>query len=652
MCGFITYFRRAGGPLGSSLTARLEQGWRSLTHRGPDDGGIESGEDGWWMGFRRLSILDLSEHGHQPMRFGQHQVLTFNGEIYNFQALRERHQLSGLQSSGDTAVLGTLLQRGQEKGEEPGRVLSELRGMFAFCWWDAEKRRLVAARDHFGIKPLYYLELPGEGGGIAFASEAGALRPLLAEAGAVSPTALAQYFRWGSVRGPGTIFPEIRLLPAGGMMEWQEGAGRVSTWFQPCWGGNGNGSKLITDPAAAAEETRAVVSESIQAHLISDVPVGVFLSGGLDSNLVTAAMRAAGVNDIVAFSIGYGDGAGVACETDAARRSAEFFGAKFHAEQVSAQGLSDAFDHYIGHLDQPSGDAFNTYLVSRLAAKQVKVALSGLGADEWFGGYNYMRLMHLVMSLPGWTRGPRRAVAPVASALHGLLPKDWQGRRALKAAAYLAGAYGVDLFQLHAKARAIEDERRVRDLLLSEELTANDLAAQVPADWRARGGEEWLHQLFALETEAYLQPTLLRDNDAMSMAHSLELRVPLVDREVQALSARLHPDLMLNARGGKRVLREAFREQLPPWIYDDRQKKTFTLPMMKWLRETCWRDRLRDTLSPEAVRRRGWLRPAAVERALRDFENSTTETKAGWRLSQLVWQIFVLEAWAARKHDT
>ena len=146
-----------------------------------------------------------------------------------------------------------------------------------------------------------------------------------------------------------------------------------------------------------------------------------------------------------------------------------------------------------------------------------------------------------------------------------------------------------------------------------------------------------------------MQPTLLRDNDAMSMAHSLELRVPLVDREVQALSARLHPDLMLNARGGKRILREAFREQLPPWIYDDRQKKTFTLPLMKWLREPCWRERLRDTLSPEAVKRRGWLRPAAVERALKDFENSTTETKAGWRLSQLVWQIFVLEAWAESK---
>ena len=643
MCGFIGWFQaRSRGHFPPEKLRQLTAARDLITHRGPDDGAEASGE-GWYMGFRRLSILDLSTAGRQPMQFsGGRHTLTFNGEIYNHRELRHTAlKDAALPSTGDTVVLGTMLSQGNAVD-----VLGQLRGMFAFAWWDAESHTLVAARDHFGIKPLYYCELEGA---LVLSSELRVMRHLLAGKAKVSQAAIAQYFRWGSVQGPGTMLEGVQSLPPGHLLRWKGGKLEIDRYFIPRW----PGSEVWVTGADAKARTRQVVTDSVRAHLISDVPVGVFLSGGLDSTLMAAIMREQGMTGIEAFSIGYEENAGVPDETDAAARTAEFLGCKFVRERLTSDSLFDKLDAYLACLDQPTGDALNTWLVSEVAARQVKVTLSGLGADEWFGGYNYHRLLHLAQRVPG-----RNLWGPLASPLARLgekvLPEGVSGHKAWKALLYASGAAGRDLPAMHAHARGIF---RAPDLARLLRLPAsrvdalslrNDLRDALIHDLPQRAPDAWLHQLLLLETETYLANTLLRDNDVTSMAHSLELRVPLVDREVFALAGQIHPEAKLNMQGGKRILREAFHDLLPPWIAQDKQKKTFTLPLMKWMRHPRWRDRIMDTLTSTAARERGWLDPAEVNRHLTRYYASAIEDKRAWRLSQTVWLMFVLEAWAGR----
>ena len=282
MCGFIGWFQ-AKGHVETERRRRLTAALKAITHRGPDDVLETSGGD-WWMGFRRLSILDLSEAGRQPMRFeGTRYQLTFNGEIYNYRELREATmQGVKLPSTGDTAVLGTLLVHNAVED-----VLPELRGMFAFAWWDTQTRSLVAARDQFGIKPLYYALR--RDGTLALGSELRALKDLLRGEVSVSRNALAQYIRWGSVVAPDTIFEGIHCLPPGHLLKWHDGRLEVTRWFTPEW----PAKEVWLKGKAARNAVRETISESVKTHLVSDVPVGVFLSGGLDSTLMAAPMKSA-----------------------------------------------------------------------------------------------------------------------------------------------------------------------------------------------------------------------------------------------------------------------------------------------------------------------------------------------------------------------
>ncbi len=563
---------------------------------------------------------------------GGHQTLTFNGEIYNFRELRETLGRERLSSTGDTAVLGTLLSR-----QRLGRVLPQLRGMFAFAWRDEARRTLCLARDHFGIKPLYYhVDFDGT---LRYASEMRALRALLGtRASALSAQALAGYLRWGCVQAPDTADDGIRCLPPGHRLIWKDGEIEVERWFMPVWQSQND---WIRDEDEQRHMVRLAVLDSVRAHLIADVPVGVFLSGGLDSSLMAGAMRHLGQKKIKAFSLGYDLDSGVPDETQAAERTARALECDFHAERMSASDVEGLLDDYVCSLDQPTGDALNTWLVSRLAARDVKVVLSGLGADEWWAGYTLHRLASLTM------RSPLKHFGLIARGFQALLPGAMHTHPSWKAAFFALGGHGSTPSQIQRSSRALfmpSEVARITGRSWIENGEGQRIAREAPIS----APDSWLHELLRVETETYLADMLLRDNDVVSMAHSLELRVPLVDKHIFALSARLPPETKMTTQRGKIILREACKDLLPAHIYDDKQKKTFTLPLMKWMRTPKWRARIEDTLYSAACRQRGWLQPREVEKICGAYFNSSVETKRGWSLSQRVWVMYVLEAWAQK----
>ncbi len=437
------------------------------------------------------------------------------------------------------------------------------------------------------------------------------------------------------------IIKSIECLQPGHYLRWSNGEVRIESYFSPSWSAGGN---RFGSHSECVHATREGLLESIRTHLVSDVPVGVFLSGGLDSTLIAAGMKEVGVDDLRSFSIGYEGAAGVEDESPAAARTAEFLGARHVTETISAQSLEELLDSYLWFLDQPSGDALNTFLVSRVAARDVKVTLSGLGADEWFGGYNYHRLALLARRFGVRPALLRSCTGPAVDALLALLPESLRGGPAAKALAYLGGARGWSAAEFYQNGRTIVPPDLCNRILTVHQGEVRSAAPPVSED-------HWLEELFSRETRGYLPNTLLRDNDCVSMAHSLELRVPFVDRVVQEWCGRIAPEEKVGLGGGKLILREAMADLLPEWILNDRKKKTFTLPLMKWLREPRWENRLRDVLGSRRCRERGWFQVDEVEKLLDRYRRSGAEGRPGWLLSQQVWLCFVLESWAQSHLD-
>jgi asparagine synthase (glutamine-hydrolysing) len=634
MCGFLGWF--GDRPSDTDLAAGLQ----AIAHRGPDDRGIEQSQLAW-LGFRRLAILDLSPCGHQPMRFGDGRfVLLFNGEIYNFEELRAKY-LDGvpLRSPGDTAVLGALLER-----LPFDRVLHELRGMFAFVWWDSHENILRGARDHFGIKPLYFAAR--RDGTLGVASELRALDIATGYQAELDPSGIRDYFRWGAVQAPRTILADFTSLLPGHSFTWTVHGGlTVSEWFQPVW----QREVARKSPEAWRQEAREVILESVRAHLISDVPVGVFLSSGLDSTLIACALRQLGAGEIQAFSIGYESDAGVEDESAAARQTAGFLDAKFEAAVITENEVFNSFDAYVRALDQPTGDGLNTYLVSRLAGAHVKVALSGLGADEMFAGYRFYRML----------QASRRFGLRSPLARHLLLPainqlSSWEfigsrSQAARKIASFSRAIMPRELDVIYRQWRGVMSEERLDRLVGPPLETDSRGAAPGHREILRRGGSSEVHRLLALELDSYLPNTLLRDNDGMSMAHSLELRTPFVDLEVFNFSARSPAWTKLDGASGKKILREAFYHELPSWIRDERRKKTFTLPLMKWLRSPDWQRRIRNRFTDRESVIASMGGKSELDGLSHQFASSQAIDKSNWLLSQRVWLAMVFESWCAER---
>jgi asparagine synthase (glutamine-hydrolysing) len=560
MCGIAGII----GPRASAEIARDMA--QRLRHRGPDGAGLWS-RPGVALAHRRLAILDLSEGGHQPMLFGS-QVLTYNGEIYNHQRLRA--DLPGpWQSTGDTEVLVHLL------AEQGSACLQSLVGMFAFAAWDTEEQKLLLVRDRLGIKPLYYQLLPD---GIAFASELKAL--LVLGRPEIDQSAVRDFLFHGYIPAPKTIYRGIAKLPAGHLLTWQAGRVVIRRYWDP------PASIVARSDGDTVEELDALLRDVVPAHTLSDVPVGVFLSGGIDSALTAYYLDAPRT-----YTLGFDGGA--RSETDAARRAAEHLRTE-HLEMTAPQAdFSGALEHMPDLFDEPFGDsaAWSNYLIAQLARREVKVALSGEGGDEIFCGYPRY-----------WSRiGARSTV--VNRALARFLPplsrlaSSMQRRAYVGLPAYAAALGGLTAAQIDSLLAPRWREPEYDYLWFYRQFWREDLHPLAQLRW--------------LDLNTDLAEGLLTKVDRTSMAHSLEVRPPLLDHRLVEFMLSVDPNALVDQRRrrGKLLVRRLMEPRLPAGHLDQR-KSGFGLPVHGWLRR-------HPQLLREAVRRlmeRGVLqRPVGTE---------------------------------------
>jgi asparagine synthase (glutamine-hydrolysing) len=553
MCGI------AGILTNNLIPGRLELMQKALQHRGPDDQGIFISLDHQAaLAHTRLSILDLSSAGHQPMSTADGRYwITFNGEIYNFAQLRQDLIVQGehFNSQTDTEVILKLYQK---LGAD---CINLFRGMFAFAIWDDWEKTCFLARDSLGIKPLYYWH---SGSTLVFASE---LRAVLASglpAIEMSSEGLYGYLLTGSVPEPHTLIENVYCLAAGHTLYWQNGHLTMQQYWQMDF------SPQAIAPAAACEQTRSAIIDSIQHHFVSDVPVGLFLSGGIDSTAILALAHQVQAEPLRTFSISFTETAWN--EGDIAQQVAQHFGAKHTEYQVTCAKAIELFPQFLNSIDQPSVDAFNTFCVSKIAHEHgMKVVLSGLGGDEVFGGYPSFQNIPQMLS---WGETLQKIPLLSNGLSHGLM--TWGSSPKLK-------RIGDFLQQPLNAATAYRSSRGVftcaeAQIIAQQYPTGKTLRSQpqIPANVHCATLED---QVSYLEITCYMRNQLLRDSDAMSMRWGLELRTPLVDRHLLEAVASIPSQIRLAA--GKQLLIQAVPE-LPSWVID-RPKQGFTFPFDQWM---------------------------------------------------------------------
>lgn len=546
----------------------LQAAEAALASRGPDDSGRYDAE-GCRLLHTRLAIQDLSPLGHQPMCSADGRLaLVFNGEIYNAPALRRRLEATGcrFRSSSDTEVI---LQGFASWGE---RIWAELDGIFACAIWDAEQRRLSLARDRFGIKPLYLQQRPGA---LAFASELSALRA--AGATAVDREALPAYALWGAFAAEQTPLEGVSRLPAGAVAQWS-----AATGLQLCPPAPASApAPAPTSLEQAVAGVRQRLQAAVQAQMIGDVPVGCFLSGGLDSGVLAALLQDCSGERVTSLCVGFG-GDGMD-ESARAQLTADHLGTAHHTIRFASGELDALFDDFLEAIDAPSIDGFNTFLVSRAAHRiGLKVAFSGLGADEVFAGY---------AQFSQWQQALEQALAP--SPL-GRLPVQLLRLGGQQGRAYanrgLAAALDLRRIPFHGLSAA-----RCRPLL---EQRLGLLGTPL---------EPTLASLSRLELAGYLRDTLLRDTDAVSMHTALEVRVPYLDTALVHYCLQL-PGAWQLADGPKTLLRRAWGHRLPAQVLQA-PKSGFNLPLGPWLlsRSRFAPGRISRQLKPWGIPRRAVL---------------------------------------------
>jgi asparagine synthase (glutamine-hydrolysing) len=566
--------------------SRLEAMSASLEHRGPDSAGTFV-DGGAGLAARRLAIIDL-EHGDQPLanEDGTCTVVQ-NGEIYNYAELT--HELARLGhrfgTHSDTEVLVHAYE--QWGLEFPER----LRGMFAVAIWDARERRLVLARDRFGIKPLYYRDTGAE---LAFASELDALPK-----GELDPDAVEAFLAFNSVPAPLSIFREIRKLPPGHVLAWRDGVAELRRFARP----GPLAPRLDADEAELVEECRARLRDSVRAHLVSDVPVGVLLSGGVDSGTLAALAAEESSASVRTFSIGFAESS--FDELAGARAVAQRYGTD-HRELVLRPDAARLLPALAAAFDEPFADssALPTYLVSRLAAEDVKVALSGEGGDELFGGY-YTYVADLLAERVG-------GLAAAARPLVELLPTST--RRAsfdYKAKRFARAAHLPPLERHHGWKEIFTPEERTA---LTGRAHAWDPVSLLRARFAETDGHELLVRLQDVDLGTYLVDDLLVKTDRASMAWSLEARVPFLDSVVANFAFSLPRAQRVRGLDKKRLLRRAVAPLLPAEVVHGR-KRGFSIPAAAWLRGEL-EPFAREILAAQTLRRQGVLEPAAVGRVL------------------------------------
>jgi asparagine synthase (glutamine-hydrolysing) len=617
MCG-ITGVVEPGATPERELVERMSA---TLAHRGPDDAGIHLGPD-IGLGFRRLAIIDL-ETGNQPMQNEDGTVVSvFNGEIYNFRELRKRLLALGhrLHSQGDAEVLPHLYE---EYG--PGLV-DHLQGMFAIAIWDAPRKRLVLACDPIGEKPLYYAPR-WRGTGLAFASEA---KALLAAGVSREPDlgALAAYLYHLYVPAPRSAFQAVAKLPPGHLLCHEGGSARVRQYWKP---------QVQVAARSEAEHVaglRERVIQAVAARLEADVPLGAFLSGGIDSACIVAAMHAAGADPIHTFTISF-PGHPSYDEAAAARVTAEHYGTDHH--ELSAElDVATALPAVIEAFDEPFGNptAVLVHSLSRAARPHVKVALDGDGGDELLFGYPRFRGLRAAVRYQRLVPDLLRMGAARASAA---IPESTAGRHAARRLREFLAAGNLDSMSAY-RSWIGYFSREMRDELLADGLADESAGAEALLTGLFTGVEDLdLNQLSVVELQSFLPYNVLAYADRMSMACGLELRAPFVDRGLVEYALTLPTELKLRGATSKWALRRAFAAELPPHVMRMR-KRGLNPPVGAWLAGPA-APLVAELLSEQAVRRRGLFTPSAVTKLLREQEHGKRDRALH------IWSLLALEMW-------
>jgi asparagine synthase (glutamine-hydrolysing) len=611
MCGISGELRLDGGLPDPEAALKMRD---RLAHRGPDDAGIYM-DGAIALGNRRLSVLDLSPQGHLPfVDAASGLVLAYNGEIYNFRELRADLEAKGeaFRSTGDAEVVLKLLARDGEK------ALPRLRGMFAIACWDPRKRTLLLARDPFGLKPLY---LRRDGQRLLFASEIKSLREHPAVALKLSPLAVSHYFAFGHV-GSGTIHEGIEKLPPGSFAKIDLAKPRD---YSPL---------AYWDPVDVAREPGepkdllAVLGDSVAKHFVSDVPVGLFLSGGMDSSALAALASKAGIRNLETFCVGF-EGEEGRDERFWARLVARTFGTQHHELVLGEKAFADELPFLASHMDEPVGDAavFPTLALARFARQRVKVVLTGDGGDELLGGYPRYAAEALGSRLPGFLRRllTTFGTARIKRALRILNIADPAER-------------GAAWHSIHPPAELdalLEPPWRAAPSRVMESYTGHFN--------RAKPFLSGAELLMVVDQQTKLTDGYCERVDRATMAVGLEARTPFLDIDVARVALKLPLRDKVRGLNLKVRLRKELRGLVPDEILA-LPKRGFTVPIPDWLRGGL-RPLLRDVLAPGAIARRGILRPGAVAALLEEFERGTRH------VAERVWLVFAFELWCRAHLD-
>ncbi len=609
--------------------ALLERMHRALAHRGPDDAGTwHEGPIG--LAHRRLSIIDLSAAGHQPMASPDGRLhITYNGEVYNFLELRAELERAGVRfrSRTDTEVILALYAR------EGVDCLRRLRGMFAFALWDARERTLVLARERLGKKPLCYYQ---DGEKLVFGSEPKAILAdpdVPAEADLES---IHHYLTYGYVPGPRSAFKGFRKLPPAHYLVARQGRVTVESYWRLSYA-----PKTTLDARALGEELRARLREAVRLRMIADVPLGAFLSGGVDSSAVVAFMSEASSRPVKTFSIGFEDQA--YNELPYARKVAERYGTDHHEFVVKPDAVA-ILPELVWHYNEPYADssAIPTWYLSRMTREHVTVALNGDAGDENFGGYERYLANRLASR---WDRVPALVRRPLEWGVRRLPELGGFRSRYRRAKRFFAAvteeprrryARWIECFPPAWKAELYTPE-------LAARMAGVDSLEFLLRAYAAAGTDDFTDATLYVDINTYLPDDLLVKVDIASMAHGLEARSPMIDHVFMEFAASIPADLKLAGRTTKHVFKEAVRDLLPPEVID-RPKMGFGVPLDRWFREDL-REMAYDTLLSRKSLERGLFR----ESTLRLLLDEHCQRRRSWHAQ--LWCLLFLELWFQRFVD-
>lgn len=650
MCGLAGFFGAPGKRAGEWLATSVQAMTDAIAHRGPDDAGCwVDAPAGVALGHRRLSILDLSPEGHQPMfsadgRF----VIVFNGEVYNFLDLRKELEAAGHRFRGhsDTEVmLAAFTQWGVEESAK------RFNGMFAFALWDRHERVMHLGRDRLGEKPLYY----GWGGGaLVFASELKALKRYPGFEPAIDRDSLAALLRFNYIPEPRSIYQGIRKLPPASLLSWNGGSERPDPrlyWSLRKVIERGMDRPFVGSDRDATDELERLLKDAVGLRMISDVPLGAFLSGGTDSSAIVAMMQAQSRRPVRTFTIGFQEKE--YNEAHHAREVARHLGTDHTELCVTPNQALAAIPKMPTLYDEPFADysQIPTFLVCELARRHVTVALSGDAGDELFGGYARYAMGRKLWNAFGWMPAFARSALgaglicpPVAwwdaaaKAASSCLPAKWKAARAgekLRALAGILRAPGMDLLYLNLVSAWKQPEQVV--------LGAEDPATPITDRRGWPRVSDYTHRMMHLDMETYLPGDILTKVDRASMGVSLESRIPLLDSRIIEFAWRIPLSMKVRDGKGKWLLREVLHRHVPRHLMD-KPKRGFGIPLDQWLRGPL-REWAEDLICEERLRREGFFDPAPIRAKWREHLGGTASHP--FRL----WPVLMFQAWLAEQEN-